>query len=59
MKKFLTKSPWPWVVAAFVILISAWSTLIYIAVNNSPKKIPVGESAPAVVSAGDTASTKH
>ncbi|MEM0897480.1 MAG: hypothetical protein AAGJ79_11410 [Verrucomicrobiota bacterium] len=58
MKNLLTKTPWPWVVAAFVILISAWTTLIFIAVKNAPQKTTADESAPLVITGGDTASTR-
>ncbi len=40
------KSLWFWVVLAFVLLISAWSTLIYVAANNRPEVIEL-EQAPA------------
>ena len=41
MKEFFTKRPWILVVFAFIILIGAWSTFFYIAVNNQPEKIPL------------------
>lgn len=41
MKKFFAKRPWIWVIIAFVILISAWSTFIRIALNNQPEQIPL------------------
>ncbi|HKJ91450.1 MAG TPA: hypothetical protein VJ960_09985 [Oceanipulchritudo sp.] len=34
---------WVWVVLAFVILISAWTTLIIIAVRNQPERIEIQE----------------
>ena len=35
----MKKRPWLIVVFAFVLLISAWSVLVYIAVNNTPETI--------------------
>ena len=34
---------WLWVVLAFVVLISAWAALIYIAVDNKPEIIEIEE----------------
>jgi hypothetical protein len=38
---FLNRHPWIYVVLAFVLLISAWSALISVAVKNSPATIEV------------------
>ena len=38
---FLARNPWIYVVLAFVILLTAWSTLITIAVKHSPQKIEI------------------
>jgi|GEM_PF-1839599 len=38
---FLNRHPWMYVVLAFVLLISAWSALITLAVKNSPERIEV------------------
>jgi hypothetical protein len=38
---FLNRHPWIYVVLAFVLLISAWSALITLAVKNSPETIEV------------------
>ena len=38
---FLGRRPWLFVVAAFVMLISAWSVLFYIAMNNQPESVPL------------------
>jgi hypothetical protein len=38
---FLNRHPWIYVVLAFVLLISAWSALITLAVKNSPERIEV------------------
>ncbi|WP_395745374.1 hypothetical protein [Prosthecobacter sp.] len=38
---FLARRPWLWVVFAFVVLISAWSTLFYIALHNQPEVVPL------------------
>jgi len=35
---------WVWVVLAFVVLITAWTALIIIAVNNKPEIIEIEES---------------
>lgn len=34
---------WLWVVLAFVVLIAAWTALIYIAVHNKPEIIEIEE----------------
>ncbi len=38
---FLIRHPWLLVVLAFVLLLGAWSTLITIAVKNSPQQVEV------------------
>jgi len=38
---FVSRNPWIFVVLAFIVLIGAWSTLISIAVKNSPQQIEV------------------
>ncbi|WP_395736735.1 hypothetical protein [Prosthecobacter sp.] len=38
---FFGQRPWLWVVFAFVVLISAWSALFYIALNNQPEAVPL------------------
>lgn len=38
---FLNRHPWLYIVLAFVLLISAWSALITLAVKNSPETIEV------------------
>jgi hypothetical protein len=38
---FLNRHPWIYIVLAFVLLISAWSALITLAVKNSPETIEV------------------
>lgn len=40
---FVSRHPWIYVVLAFIILISAWSTLISIAVKFSPQRIEVSK----------------
>jgi hypothetical protein len=35
------RSLWVWVVIAFLILISAWTTLIIIAANNQPEMVEI------------------
>ena len=39
--KFLSRHPWLYVVLAFLLLIGAWSTLIFIASKHSPQVIEV------------------
>jgi hypothetical protein len=41
VNSFLSRHPWLYVVFAFIVLISAWSTLISIAVKHSPPQIEV------------------
>ena len=41
IRSFLANNPWIYVVLAFVILLTAWSTLITIAVKHSPQKIEI------------------
>lgn len=38
---FISRHPWLYVVFAFIVLLSAWSALISIAVNFSPQTIEV------------------
>ncbi len=38
---FIASRPWLWVVLAFVVLLSAWGTLFYIALNNQPEVVPL------------------
>lgn len=38
---FLIRHPWLLVVLAFLLLLGAWSTLITIAVKNSPQQVEV------------------
>ena len=39
--RFFANNPWIYVVLAFVVLLTAWSTLITIAVKHSPQKIEI------------------
>jgi len=43
IRNFLSRNPWVYVVLAFVLLLTAWSTLITIAVKHSPKVIEVAK----------------
>ncbi|MBL9153148.1 MAG: hypothetical protein JNK37_11700 [Verrucomicrobiales bacterium] len=43
MKAYLRERPWIWVVVAFVLLFSAWTTLFTIALKNQPEKVPLVE----------------
>jgi hypothetical protein len=38
---FVSRHPWIYIVLAFVVLITAWSTLISIAVKFTPQRIEV------------------
>ena len=38
------RSLWVWVVIAFLVLISAWTTLIIIAANNQPEMVEIESS---------------
>jgi len=40
-KKNRSRSLWVWVVLAFVILISAWTTLIIVAAGNQPEIVEI------------------
>lgn len=39
--QFIYQNPWVYIVLAFIVLLGAWSTLISIAVKNSPQQIEV------------------
>lgn len=39
-----TIRPWLYVAAAFLLLIAAWTSLIFIAVKHSPERIPIQTS---------------
>lgn len=39
------RSLWVWVIIAFLVLISAWTTLIIIAANNQPEMVEIETSA--------------
>ena len=41
VRTFLARNPWIYVVLAFALLLTAWSTLITIAVKHSPQKIEI------------------
>ena len=41
IRTFLNNNPWIYVVLAFAVLLTAWSTLITIAVKHSPQKIEI------------------
>jgi len=40
---WLTRRPWLWVVAAFVVLIAAWTVLIILGSKNAPERIEIPE----------------
>lgn len=42
---FLSRNPWIYVVLAFVVLISAWFTIILLAVKHGPQEIDVKKEA--------------
>lgn len=39
----LARHPWIYIVLAFLVLLSAWTTLITVAVKHSPQTIEVGK----------------
>jgi len=39
---FFRKRPWLWVVLAFALLLTAWTTFFYIAYHNQPQVIVIG-----------------
>jgi hypothetical protein len=41
IKRYLSDRPWLLVVAAFILLIAAWSTLIVIARRHAPAEVPL------------------
>lgn len=43
----IASRPWLWVVLAFVVLLSAWSVLFYIALNNQPEVVPLKHLTPS------------
>lgn len=44
---FIARRPWLWVVLAFVVLLSAWGVLFYIAIKNQPEVVPLKQLIPA------------
>lgn len=45
MSRFKITNLWIWVVIAFFILISAWTALIFVSVQNTPEVIPLEHKA--------------
>jgi hypothetical protein len=41
ISEFVSRHPWLYVVLAFIVLLTAWSTLISVAVKFAPQKIEV------------------
>lgn len=39
--RFIYQNPWVYIVLAFIVLLSAWSALISVAVKHSPQQIEV------------------
>lgn len=39
----LARHPWLYIVLAFLVLITAWSTLITVAIKHSPQTIQIGK----------------
>lgn len=46
MKHYLIKHPWLYIVFVFLLLVSAWSGLIVIALTNQPSKVDFGAMRP-------------
>jgi hypothetical protein len=42
--KTKTIRPWLYITAAFLLLIAAWSSLIFIAIKHTPQRIPLETS---------------
>ena len=45
---FIASRPWLWVVLAFVLLLSAWSALFYIALEHQPESVPLVMPTPVI-----------
>lgn len=43
IRNFIARNPWVYIVLAFLLLLTAWSTLITIAVKHSPQVIEVAK----------------
>lgn len=43
INSYLSRHPWIYIVLAFVVLITAWSTLITVAIKHSPQTIQVNK----------------
>ena len=41
ISEFIYRNPWIYIVFAFILLLTAWSTLITIAVKHSPQQIEI------------------
>jgi hypothetical protein len=41
ISEFIHRNPWVYIVLAFILLLTAWSTLITIAVKHTPQRIEV------------------
>ena len=41
LSAFVSRHPWLYIVLAFLVLLTAWSTLISIAVKHTPQRIEV------------------
>ncbi|MEM7383667.1 MAG: hypothetical protein AAF514_01870 [Verrucomicrobiota bacterium] len=48
MMTLFSKRPWLLIVAAFLLLIGAWATLVRIALDHQPEAIPITPSKPPV-----------
>lgn len=43
MKEWLAERPWIWVVVFFACFVSAWITLVLIAIQNAPETVPLAQ----------------
>jgi hypothetical protein len=42
--KFKTIRPWLYITGAFLLLITAWTSLIFIAIKHTPQRVPLETS---------------
>lgn len=52
MKTIVSRHPWLLVVLAFALLLSAWTSLIIVAVKNQPEMVPLEHAAPTAHPSG-------
>ena len=55
LRSFFTKGPWPWVILAFLLVITAWTLLIRLAARHTPEVIDVPSPRHSEAQAADPA----